>query len=124
MFSYFKKIKLIRMRGFTRRAYKRFLARKRMKRIQKIMIQERLHRQNDPKQRALKKGKQPIAKKIIKSHLSKESALSRKAVDKEQQREKFKDSKTKADALKRAKTIKERVMQSRERNMNLWAQGM
>ena len=96
-----------------------------MRRFQRIMIQQKLHEQNAPERRddardrELKRSKGKSSSNNYKSHLKQPP---KKTFS---QKENISRTRNKrSDALKRSKTIKERVIKSRERNLNLWEQGI
>lgn len=91
------------------------------------MIQQKLHESNAPdrgndrrdrQKERVKKGKKTSATGY-KSHLQQ---APKKPFSQKDSITRTRNKRT--DALKRAKTIKERVIQSRERNLNLWEQGI
>ena len=125
MFSFFSLIRVLLFGGRSKRA-KRLMLLKRMRRIQRIMIQQKLHEANAPDRADDRRDRD---KKRTRN--GKNTANSYKTHLKQPPKKPFsqKDNITRtrnkrSEALKRSKSIKERVIQSRERNLNLWEHGM
>ncbi|MCH2038971.1 MAG: hypothetical protein MK137_10320, partial [Rickettsiales bacterium] len=124
VFGIFSFFRVLIFGGRSRRSKKLALL-KRMRRFQRIMIQQKLHEQNAPERRddardrELKRSKGKSSSNNYKSHLKQPP---KKTFS---QKENISRTRNKrSDALKRSKTIKERVIKSRERNLNLWEQGI
>lgn len=125
MFSFFRLLSVMLFGSSARRAQKR-MALSRMRRIQRIMEQERLHQlEKDNASLAGKVKSQGSRSKLTdarKSHSSKTWA--ERSLQKQDIKEKQRDRKGRSEALKKASTIRERVKRSRERGRDLWSQGM
>lgn len=109
---------------------KKMEARKRMKRVQKIMMHQRLHdaqrnrassaggRQTDSLGREVGKPKRGGAKRKVKKKW--EDKIGK--IDKAENKQKMNEKKQRHEgALKRAGTLRERVKQSKQQGSDLWA---